>query len=61
MLFVNITTPYNIIINLFSVFNTICLLIAAIDTKSLWVWIIFAVVLVLNIWINIEQLIKNRK
>jgi len=51
----------NLKIILLSVFNTICLLIAAIDTKSLWVWIIFAVVLVLNIWINIEQLIKNRK
>ena len=51
----------NLKIILLSVFNTICLLIAAIDTKSLWVWIIFFVVLVLNIWINIEQLIKNRK
>ena len=51
----------NLKIILLSVFNTICLLIAAIDTKSIWVWIIFAVVLVLNIWINIEQLIKNRK
>lgn len=55
------TVGKNLKIILFSVFNTICLLIAAIDTKSLWVWIIFAVVLVLNIWINIEQLIINRK
>lgn len=41
---------------LLAVFNTLCILIGAIDTGAVWIWCVFAVLLVMNTWIIIEQL-----
>jgi len=42
------------------IFNTICLLIASIDSKNIFLWIILIIVLILNIWIIVDQERKSK-
>ncbi len=46
-------------IYILAIFNTVCLLIAAIDAKNLILWVVFAIVLMLNVWVMLDTKKRN--